>query len=339
MDDIPPKLPAKPVRFIDQLRASIRAGNLSYSTEKTYVGWTLRYIRFHQRRHPQDMGEAEVSEFLSHLATQLNASPNTQRTALNALVYVYRRLLRRNQFDLDFRRSSKTPRIPVVFTHAEAMAVIDSLSGPYKLMAQIMYGEGLRVSEAARLRIKDVDLDTGHLIVRSGKGNRDRSTILPEVCRESLQAQVGLVAGLHQRDLLDGFGEVYMPYALARKYRADASQLAWQYLFPAPHVSLDPRSGVKRRHHLLPRSAQRQVKRAILGSRIHKHAGCHTFRHSFATRLLEAGYDLRTIQELLGHADVKTTEIYTHVVKAYQREVRSPVDFSAVSEPLTRYAA
>jgi integron integrase len=212
-----------------------------------------------------------------------------------------------------------------VFTHAEALDVISRLDATHRLAATLMYGAGLRISEVTRLRAKDVDFDSLHLIVRDGKGNKDRVTLLPQSTVERLRTQIEYVDSLHRRDLVDGFGEVYLPDALATKYRSAARSLAWQYVFPSANIGVDPRSGAMRRHHVAPRTLQKAVARAIRQSGIRKHAGSHTFRHSFATRLLEAGYDLRTIQELMGHSDVKTTD-YTHVIKAYQRAVVSPID-------------
>ena len=298
---------------------------MSLATERTYVGWTRRFIRFHQLKHPVEMGGGEVAEFLSWLAVRRNVSVNTQRTALNALVFLYREFLGQ-EIEVEFRRTRRQPRVPVVFTHSEATAVIDRLETPTRLIAQVMYGAGLRIGEALRLRIKDVDFDNAHLIVRSGKGGKDRVTLLPRALTDPLQTQIAFATALHRRDLDEGYGEVFMPNALATKFPSGARSTAWQWVFPMERRSVDPRSGSTRRHHRLQNSVQRQVRKAIRAAGIAKHAGCHTFRHSFATRLLEAGYDLRTIQELLGHSDVRTTEIYTHVVKQYQKAVVSPLD-------------
>jgi len=325
LNDIPPKLPSRPSRFVDRLRTDIRRRNLAFATEKTYVYWALRHIRFHQRKHPDQMGSVEVSEFLSHLAVTLHCSKSTQKIALNALVYLYRSFLDR-ELDLNYKFASAPRRVPVVFTHQEALLVINQLTSTVKLVVSILYGSGLRISEALRLRIKDVNFDTGHLIVRDGKGHRDRVTLLPQTLQATLRMQIELAQARHQQDLSDGFGTVFLPDALERKYPSAATSFAWQFVFQAKNLSVDPRSGVTRRHHLLPRWVQKKVQQAIRNAKIYKHAGCHTFRHSFATRLLEAGYDLRTIQELLGHADVKTTEIYTHVIHKYQRDVISPID-------------
>lgn len=331
--DVPPLLPASPTRFIDRLRAFIRARNLAYKTEKTYIHWTKRFIRFHDRRHPTELDSQDIERFLSHLAVQGNASVNTQRTALNALIFLYREFLGIAVEDLQFHQSRKPRRIPTVFTSSEAKAIIDGLDGEFRLLAMLMYGSGLRISEALRLRVKDVDFGMQQLIVRNGKGNKDRVTLLPGALNAPLRAQRQLVEARHRADLEQGFGRVYLPNALSRKYPRAEIELGWQYLFPARDLSIDPRSGVRRRHHILERTVQRQIKEALRKAEIHKLAGSHTFRHSFATRLLEAGYDIRTIQKLLGHADVRTTEIYTHVVRKGGFGVRSPVD--ALMEDVT----
>ncbi|MDX1803066.1 MAG: integron integrase [Alcanivorax sp.] len=330
--DVPPSLPASPTRFIDRLRAFIRSRNLAYCTEKTYVQWVLRYIRFHGRRHPESLCANHVNAFLSYLAVQRNCSQATQKTALNALVFLYREFLGMPLEGLTFMPASKARRVPVVFSHDEAKAVIGHLSGNAQLVARLIYGSGLRISEVLRLRVKDIDFAMQQITVRSGKGGKDRTTLLPDTLCEPLKQQIALALALHQQDLANGNGEVYMPFALARKYAGQACSPAWQYVFPASQLSDDPRSHdhrgkpVRRRHHILDRGVQRAIASAMREARIHKHGNSHTLRHSFATRLLENGYDIRTIQKLLGHADVKTTEIYTHVVKKGGFGVRSPVD-------------
>lgn len=324
--DIPPQLPAQPTRFEPRLRAFIRARNLAYKTERTYVFWIKRFIRFHGLTHPRKLGPGAVEAFLSHLAVQRNTSVNTQRTALNALVFLYREFLGADLGTLTFQKPTKARRLPVVFSHDEALAVIGQLDGEHRLIAQLMYGAGLRISEALRLRLKDADFAMGQLIVRSGKGDKDRVTLLPDRLIAALRIQIQKVLALHQADLAGGFGEVYLPHALARKYPRAPREPAWQYLFPAATLSVDPRSGVRRRYHLVERTVQKAFKRAIAAAGILKQANSHAFRHSFATRLLEAGYDIRTIQKLLGHADVRTTEIYTHVIARGGFGVRSPVD-------------
>lgn len=325
MQDIPKQIPARPTRFIDQLRFFIRKRGLAYKTEQTYVRWVLQYIRFHDKKHPKDLNEAHIEAFLDHLGIHMNAAKNTQRTALNALVFLYREFLGVEVKNLVFRHSTKHRRIPVVFTKEEAFSVIDNLDGSYKLMAQLMFGSGLRVTECLRLRVKDIDFGMNIISIIDGKGGKHRTTLLPSAITSDLTNQIEQVKHLHQADLAAGYGEVYMPDRLAIKYPSSAKSLAWQYLFPASQLSVDPRSKKRRRHHIIDRSVQRAVKKAILKAGIHKHASCHTFRHSFATSLLQQGYDIRTIQKLLGHSKVETTEIYTHVVNQGAYGVISPL--------------
>lgn len=326
MDDIPIKLPSEPLRFIDRLRALIRSQGLAYKTEKTYIFWILQFIRFHNKKHPEAMGENEVRTFLNHLVLNRNVAKNTQKTALNALAFLYKRFLQRELGDLRIKHASKNKRIPVVFSHQEANAVIGYLPDKYQLMAKIMYGAGLRINECLRLRVMDIDFEMSMILVRNGKGGKDRRTLLPQSLIEPLSKQIVYVKNLHDFDMANDHGEVYLPHALERKYPSAPFQLSWKYLFPADKVAPDPRSGVLRRHHLMDSTVQRQVKTAIHKADIRKHCGSHTFRHSFATRLLEKGYDIRTIQELLGHSDVKITEIYTHVINRGGSGVISPVD-------------
>lgn len=324
--DVPPKLPDVPTRFMDRLRALIRSRNMAYKTEQTYCHWIKRFIRFHGMQHPSACSAKEVEQFLPHLAVQRNSSISTQRTALNAIVFLFREFLEQPLEELSFELARKPRRLPTVFTHDEVRAIIGNLRDESQLVARLMYGSGLRINEALRLRIKDVDFGMQQIIVRSGKGNKDRVTLLPDSLIEPLGLQVGICLALHRKDLAQGHGEVYMPAALDRKYPSAGREPAWQYLFPAAKLSVDPRSGVLRRHHLLDRSIQRAISSAIRKAGIYKQANSHALRHSFATRLLEAGYDIRTIQKLLGHADVRTTEIYTHVVRKGGFGVRSPVD-------------
>lgn len=326
MEDIPLPIPTENPRFLDQLRAYIRTQGLALKTEKTYLHWIVRYIRYHKLKHPDHLGRSDVEAFLSDLALRRNVSQATQRTALNALAFLYNRFLNQPLGELSWRGARNNPRIPTVFTHREAMAVIAKLPSPYALMARIMYGGGLRVSECTRLRVNDVDFDLGTIIIRDGKGNKDRTTVLPETIRLLLRAQIDSALAIHKKDLLDGNGRVYLPNALARKYPDFETSPGWQYIFPATRLAIDPRTNEVRRHHVLDRSVQKFVKKAIQDAEILKKSGCHTFRHSFATRLLENGYDIRTIQTLLGHSDVSTTQIYTHVVKRGALGVRSPVD-------------
>lgn len=326
MNDIPTPLDQEKSPFLREVREVIRGRGLAYKTEKTYINWVKQFIYFTGKQHPKDLGETEVCDFLTYLAVEKNVSVNTQKTALNSIVFLYRDVIKRPLEDINHIHSHKTTSIPTVFTHNEASRVIAGLSGCYRLLAELMYGSGLRISEAIKLRVKDIDFGMNTIIVRNGKGNKDRVTLLPQKLVEALSNQLTLVSALHNQDTADGCGEVYLPNALARKYPNAPSELGWQYLFPASQTSTDPRSGVLRRHHVMDSTVQKQVKESIRKAKIYKKCGSHTFRHSFATRLLEKGYDLRTIQELMGHSDVKTTEIYTHVVKRGGKGVISPID-------------
>jgi len=331
MKDIPAAVPESPVRFFDKLRVFIRTEGLAYKTEQTYIQWIRRFILFHNKRHPEEMGVVEVKAFLDYLVVSRNVAANTQRTALNALVFLYKRFFNRDLSDIKIVRAKKQRRVPTVFSHQEAMAVINQLDGTYQLIVQMLYGCGLRINEALRLRIQDIDFDMSMIVVRAGKGNKDRRTLLPESLFTALALQLDYVRNLHRFDIGNGHGAVYLPYALSRKYPNAATDLSWQYLFPAENISLDPRSNTLRRHHIMDNTLQRHVKLAIQHAGIFKKSGCHTFRHSFATRLLEHGYDIRTIQELLGHTDVSTTEIYTHVLNRGGRGVVSPLDFPSMA--------
>ena len=272
------------------------------------------------------MGKYEVSYFLSHLTLTQNTSPNTQKTALNALMFLYSRFLQKPIEDLDFQYAKKPKRTPVVFSHQEAISVIRAMKMPYQLMAKLMYGSGLRISEVLRLRVKDVDFSMGYIVVRDGKGYKDRTTLLPESTIADLKQQTKVVENLLAEDIKHGIGPVYLPHLLERKYPQAGRSLAWQYMFPSDTTSKDPRANIKRRHHLFTTTLQSHVKKAIKESRIHKQASCHTFRHSFATRLLQAKYDLKQIQTLMGHSDIRTTEIYLHVLDELGDKVKSPID-------------
>lgn len=326
MEDVRIQINPKSPRFLDQLRLFIRAQNKSWSTEKTYVLWIKRYIYFHNKKHPSEMGAHDVTAFLNHLAVDRHCSPSTQATALNALSFLYNQFLKKELGKLSFSHAKRPPKLPVVFTADEARSVIGNLSYPHDLIGKLLYGSGLRLNECLSLRVKDIDFGMNQILVMQGKGNKQRFTVLPASLKPALEKQINKVKELHAQDLKAGYGEVYMPYALARKYPQAARSLGWQYLFPSSKIAMDPQSGVYRRHHIHSRSVQRAVKQAVNAAQIHKMASSHTFRHSFATRLLERGYDLRTIQELLGHSDVTTTEIYTHVVKKGGMGVISPID-------------
>ena len=326
MDDIRPAVAADSTRFIDGLRRDMREKGYAWQTEKTYVFWVVRFIRYHGMRHPQQMGAEQINAFLGMLGHDRSCSPATQRIALNALVYLYRKYLQLELEPLVFEKAKPRRRLPVVLTHAEVQRVLGCMRGKHKLMVEMLYGAGLRLNELLSLRVKDLDFEMATMTVRSGKGDKDRTTLLPESLKEKLQSQVEEVARVHRQDLLDGYGEVYMPNALARKYPAAARELGWQFLFPASSIGCDPRSGVMRRHHLHHTTLRKSVTRARREAGITKPVRCHTFRHSFATRLLQQGYDIRTIQKLLGHSDVRTTEIYTHVLGRGAMGVISPLD-------------
>jgi len=298
--------------FIQSLRDHMRARNYSKRTEKTYIYWILSYIRFHSLKHPSEMGEAEIAQFLDFLAVHRNVSPATQKTALNALAYLYKRFLGRESLDIgDYNFASKPAKLPVVMTRVEVRGLLDQLQGEYALCAELMYGSGLRVMEVCRLRAKDVDFDKQCIYVRQGKGNKQRITTLSPRSIPALQRQLDHVRRCWQEDQsAAGWDGFYLPYALERKYPRAPFELAWQYLFPARERTRDRRNNNKlRRHHIQEQALQRAVKKAVMQSGIDKNASCHTLRHSFATHLLERGADIRTVQEQLGHTDVKTTEI------------------------------
>jgi integron integrase len=326
MIDIPIPISIDTTKLIPRYRLFIRGQNKAYQTEKTYVFWVKRFIYFHNKTHPDNLNAEHVSYFLSSLVIEGNVSKSTQKTALNALVHFYDKFLNSPLGDLTFKNAKKQRKIPEVFTHQEAKSVISRVQEPYRLMTDLMYGSGLRISECGRLRVKDIDFGFKSIIIRNGKGDKDRTTLLPNSAIERLRRQIEKVHLLHEQDLANDCGEVYLPNALERKYKRANKQLAWQYLFPASRCSTDPRSGKQRRHHVMDNTVQKKVAAAIRESGVLKHTACHTFRHSFATRLLQKGYDIRTIQKLLGHADVKTTEIYTHVIGQGGYGVISPTD-------------
>ncbi|AAZ97168.1 integron integrase [Thiobacillus denitrificans ATCC 25259] len=314
-------------KLLDRVRAEIRVRHYSLRTEQSYVDWARRYILFHQKRHPAEMGAAEVREFLSHLAVERNVSASTQNQAKSALLFLYREVLKIELPWLDevvVAKSAK--RLPVVLTQVEVRALLNAMSGTMGLVASLLYGTGMRLLEGLRLRVKDVEFSRREIIVREGKGNKDRVTVLPENLILPLKAHLEKVRTLHERDLEAGYGAVYLPDALAAKYPNAARAWGWQYVFPSPVRAVDPRSGVERRHHVYETSVQRAVREAARAAGLHKPVTPHVLRHSFATHLLQAGYDIRTVQELLGHKDVSTTMIYTHVLNKGGRGVTSPLD-------------
>jgi integron integrase len=300
----------------------------SIRTEDAYVQWARRFILFHGKRHPLEMGAREVEAFLTHLAVDEDVAASTQNQAMSALLFLYKVVLERPlEGRIDACRAKRPGRLPVVLTRAEVRAILAQLDGEKHLMAGLLYGSGLRLMECLRLRVKDVDFGQHHLVVRDGKGQKDRVTLLPGSLVEPLVKQIDAVRRRHDRDVAEGFGRVYLPHALSEKYPNADRELAWQYVFPAPRRSIDSRTGIERRHHLAKTALQKLVRGAVRRAGIVKPASCHTFRHSFATHLLEAGQDIRTVQELLGHKDVSTTMIYTHVLNQGPLGVRSPIDF------------
>jgi integron integrase len=313
--------------LLDQVRDKIRTLHYSIRTEEAYLKWIREFIIFHGKRHPSEIGASEISRFLSYLARERNIAASTQNQALSALLFLYREVLDQPiDWVDDIERAKKPQRLPVVFTRREVKAVLNQLRVEMWLMASLLYGSGLRLMECVRLRVKDVDFAQSQLIVREGKGNKDRVTMLPASLFDPLEKHLERVKGMHEMDIREGFGRVYLPYALARKYPSAESEWCWQYVFPASKRSLDPRTGQIQRHHIAETALQKAVKTAIRRAGINKPGSCHTLRHSFATHLLEDGYDIRTIQELLGHADVRTTMIYTHVLNRGGKGVRSPLD-------------
>ena len=326
MDDVRHQLPTNPGKFMHQLRLHMREQGLAYRTEQTYTHWIKNFIRFHRMKHPKDMGAKEVEAYLTHLGVSRECSISTQKIVLNSLMYLYRRYFGLVMDDLEYSTAKLKRRLPVVYSRQEIRRVVLYLNNPYRLMVQLMYGTGLRKAELLSLRVKDIDFSSNNIFVRAGKGGKDRTTMLPQELIESLETQIEKVKILHQKDLQAGYGEVYMPNALGRKYPSAASELLWQFLFPSSHIGVDPRSGVKRRHHAHHTTLTRQLRTAFRELQIHKPPRSHSFRHSFATHLLESGYDLRTIQELLGHTDISTTEIYTHVINRGGKGVLSPID-------------
>ena len=314
-------------RLLDQVRGKIRLKHFSIRTEQAYVDWIKRFVLHFDKRHPADMGAREVEAFLTHLALRGRVAASTQNQAKSALLFLYREVLERDLPWLDNVERAKTPkRLPVVLTQDETQAVLSRLKGTHWLVAGLLYGSGLRIMEALRLRVKDVEFTRGEILVREGKGFKDRVTMLPAMLAAPLRAHLKQVRALHERDVAEGYGEVYLPYALDRKYPCAGREWGWQYVFPSKNRSIDSRSGVVRRHHVQDQAIQRAIRQAVRDAGIVKPATPHTLRHSFATHLLTSGYDIRTVQELLGHKDVATTMIYTHVLNKGGRGVTSPLD-------------
>lgn len=321
---------SQPPKLLEQVRQTIRLKHMSRRTEESYTYYIKQFILFHNKRHPKEMGAEEIRSFLTHLAVDGDVAASTQNVALAALLFLYREVLRVEVPDLgEIPRAHRSRHLPVVFTRQEVKAILTELAKnnpTYHLIASLLYGTGMRLLECLSLRVADIDFDLKQITVRNGKGGDDRVTMLPATLIEPLKLQLAKAAALHQQDLAHGRGAVYLPHALERKYQNANKEWAWQYVFPADKISTDPRTGEVRRHHLLEDGVQRAVKQAIGRAGIAKNGSCHTFRHSFATHLLENGYDIRTVQELLGHKDVKTTMIYTHVLQRGGLAVRSPLD-------------
>ena len=327
-------VPEKAPRLLQQVRDRICALHYSYRTEQAYIYWIRNFVLFSGKRHPRELGKREVERFLTWLATERRVSASTQNQALSALLFLYKQVLSIDIGWLDDVVRAKTPaRVPVVLTREEVVAVLSRLRGRYWLMASLMYGSGLRVMECLRLRIQDVDFGYRQIIVRSGKGGKDRFVPLPDRLGESLRQQIAEAMRIRDADMRDGFGEVSLPHALARKYPNAPFDVGWWYVFPSLARAADPYSRREKRHHMDPSPIQKAFKEAVRQAGIRKHATPHTLRHSFATHLIDVGYDIRTVQELLGHQDVKTTQIYTHVLQRGGAAVRSPVDSLAVEVP------
>lgn len=317
----------QPPRLLARVREAIRRRHYSIRTETAYIGWIRRYILFHDKTHPDKLGRPEIEAFLSHLAVDHHVAASTQNQAFAALLFLYRNVLHIEiEGRIDALRARRPKRLPVVLAREEVVRILAEMKGAHLLIAQIFYGCGLRMLETLRLRIKDIDFHRRQMIVREAKGQKDRTTLLPDTIVDPLKTHLETVRHLHTVDLEEGFGRVHLPYALSKKYPNANREWSWQYVFPSSKKSTDPRSGMMRRHHIHPSSIQRAVKSAVKRAGIHKPVRCHTFRHSFATHLLEDGYDIRTIQELLGHASVETTMIYTHVARTGSPGVRSPLD-------------
>ncbi len=309
------------------MKLALRSRHYSRRTEQTYCLWVRRFVEFHELRHPAERGEPEINAFLTYLAVKEKVSASTQNQALSALLFLYRFVLKTGVGDIgEIARARRPKRLPVVMTRHEVRAIMNQLDGDKWLMACLMYGAGLRLMECLRLRVQDIDFSANQIIIRDGKGNKDRLTMLPEKARSPLHQHLERVRRVHQRDLADGYGQVVMPYALERKYPNASSDWRWQFVFPQQHRWVNPQNGAQGRHHVHESILQKAIREAVQKAGINKRASCHILRHSFATHLLEDGYDIRTVQELLGHKDLRTTMIYTHVLNRGGKGVRSPAD-------------
>ena len=318
--------PGQAPKLLDQMSDVLRTNHYSIRTEKAYIDWVYRFILFHDKRHPRELGAAEIGQFLTHLAQAKHVSPSTQNQALWAILFLYKRVLKIDLGKVQFPVAKKPEHLPVILSLEEVRKIIGHLASTYALMAKLLYGCGLRISECAKLRVKDIDFGRNQILVRRGKGAKDRMVPLPQNLKQPLADHLLKVQKLHQKDLQNGLGKVDLPHALERKYPEASAELAWQYVFPSATISPNWITGRQQRHHTSERTLQRAFNEAIRKAGIAKHATCHDLRHSFATFLLESGYDIRTIQELLGHADLNTTMIYTHVVNKGPLGVKSPAD-------------
>jgi integron integrase len=317
-------------KLLDIMRDKIRFKHYSISTEKVYIYWSKRYILFHNKRHPKDMSKEEIESFLTHLATIENVSPTTQNQAFNALLFLYEQVLNISLKDKNIQalRAQTRKHIPVVLTIDEVKKIISNLSGIYQLMVKLMYGCGLRMSEVQNMRVKDIDFGFEKIYIWDSKSLKDRTIPLPQSIKSELQLQIQKVKELHQKDLQEGYGSVYIPHALSKKFKNIEYDIKWQYVFPMDKISTDPRTKTQRRHHILDNTLSRNIKKASKLSQIDKRVTSHIFRHSYATHLLQNGTDIRSIQELLGHKSIETTMIYTHVVKELNKnDIKSPLDF------------
>ena len=313
--------------FMESIRQALRTKHYSFQTEKTYLTWIRRFILYNKKQHPKDMGEQEVTNFLTHLAVNRHVTSSTQNLALCSIVFMYKHVLNRELTLLpDTIRARAPKRVPTVLSHDEAMKIINSMSGNYKLMFSLLYGCGLRKAELLSLRIKDIDFESKNIFVFRGKGRKDRVTMLPDGLVEQIKSQIEKVRDIHDKDIAEGEGKTSLPTGLARKYPYAITDFKWQYLFPSKVRCKHPVDGYFCRHHLHWTSLTKALRKAVKMSNIHKHVTAHTFRHSFATQLLKSGTDIRTVQELLGHTDLKTTQIYTHVIGQHSSGTTSPID-------------
>ncbi|MEA3354768.1 MAG: integron integrase [Campylobacterota bacterium] len=317
-------------RLLDQLVEKIRLKHYSKSTEQTYYYWAKSYILFHNKRHPNDMGKIEIEQFLTHLAVEKNVAPSTQNQAFNALLFLYREVLdiEISSFNIQALRAKEKSRVPVVLSMEEVQQVLANITGVNNIIVSLLYGCGLRIKEALRLRVKDIDFSYDNIYIYDSKSDSDRIVPLPLKLKDRLKQQIIRVQTLHAKDLKDGYGSVYLPHAISKKYSTAHSDIKWQYLFPASKISYDKREDITRRHHINDININRAIKKSVDLCGIYKKVTAHTFRHSYATHLLQNGTDIRSIQELLGHKSIETTMIYTHVVKELNKsEIKSPLDF------------